>query len=240
MVQECDDVDGVAATLVLLRDSIRGAEVLLLERPSHGSFPGAWVFPGGALEASDRHAAHTAAGAAPGPDGSAEEGRPPAEDEVARWAAVRETQEETGLTVDPAAILEQACWVPPQGIPKRMRTWFFVGQAPAGEIRLSSRESVSFAWLRPEQALERHAEGTLVLVPPTWVTLFALREARSVAAALRGVRAAGVRRFASHPAPDRRAIYWSGDAAYDGDGADEPGARHRLDMRRLPWVYQRD
>lgn len=239
MAQALDDVDGVAATLVLLRDSPRGAEVLLLERPQHGSFAGVWVFPGGALEASDRLAAHRAAAsdrAVP-----LREGVEPDEDAVARWAAVRETREETGLRVEPSAIRVQACWVPPYGIPKRMRTWFFVGRAPAGEIRLSRAESVSCLWLPPAEALERHAAGCLALVPPTWVTLFALRDADTVENALVAVHAAGVRHFASHPAADKRAVYWAGDVAYDDPSAgDAPGARHRLDMRRLPWAYQRD
>lgn len=239
MAQDSDDVDGVAATLVLLRDSARGAEVLLLERPQHGSFAGVWVFPGGALEASDRLAARRAAASRRAVPQRA--GGEPAEDVVARWAAVRETREETGLSVEPAAICEQACWVPPHGIPKRMRTWFFVARAPAGEIRLSREESVSSLWLSPAEALERHATGRLALVPPTWVTLFALRDADTVENALAGVRAAGLRRFASHPAADKRAVYWAGDVAYDDASASEAqGARHRLDMHRLPWAYQRD
>jgi len=43
----------VAATIVMLRDSAGGPEVLLIERPDRGSFAGAWVFPGGKLQASD-------------------------------------------------------------------------------------------------------------------------------------------------------------------------------------------
>jgi len=46
-----DEVAGAAATVVLLRDGERGVEVLLAERPrDRGSFAGAWVFPGGAVE----------------------------------------------------------------------------------------------------------------------------------------------------------------------------------------------
>ncbi len=44
-----------AATLVLLRDSARGPEVLLLQRSPHLDFmAGAFVFPGGGVDATDR------------------------------------------------------------------------------------------------------------------------------------------------------------------------------------------
>ncbi|MGW9131827.1 NUDIX domain-containing protein [Streptomyces sp. NPDC055681] len=45
---------GDAATVVLLRDSIGGPKVLLRRRPAHGTYPGVWVFPGGAVEPGDR------------------------------------------------------------------------------------------------------------------------------------------------------------------------------------------
>lgn len=45
-----------AATLVLLRDGARGLEVLLLRRSPHAGFaPGAYVFPGGTVDAEDAH-----------------------------------------------------------------------------------------------------------------------------------------------------------------------------------------
>ncbi len=44
-----------AATVVLLRDSERGPEALLLRRPRRSRFaPDAWVFPGGVVDAEDR------------------------------------------------------------------------------------------------------------------------------------------------------------------------------------------
>ena len=79
-----DEVAGAAATVVLLRDGERGVEVLLAERPrDRGSFAGAWVFPGGAVDEAD------AAG------GSVDT------EDAARRAAVRETREEIGLAARP-------------------------------------------------------------------------------------------------------------------------------------------
>lgn len=44
-----------ASTVVLVRSGARGPEVLLLRRPSRSSFAaGAWVFPGGRVDESDR------------------------------------------------------------------------------------------------------------------------------------------------------------------------------------------
>ncbi len=92
-----------AATIVLMRDSGRGPEILLLRRARNSGFvPGAYVFPGGRVDASDADE-HTvqhldgleAAAAAERlelPDGD-----PPA---LAYYlAAVREAFEETGILV---------------------------------------------------------------------------------------------------------------------------------------------
>lgn len=46
-----------AATLILVRDSRQGVEVLMMQRTHQAAFaPGGYVFPGGALEADDDHA----------------------------------------------------------------------------------------------------------------------------------------------------------------------------------------
>jgi 8-oxo-dGTP pyrophosphatase MutT (NUDIX family) len=90
-----------AATLVLLRDSGAGLEVLLLRRSEQAGFvPGGFVFPGGLVDRSDARAAvHvrglSAAGAAARLGLVADD--PPA---IAYFvAAVRETFEESGLLV---------------------------------------------------------------------------------------------------------------------------------------------
>ncbi|HET7527512.1 MAG TPA: NUDIX domain-containing protein, partial [Burkholderiaceae bacterium] len=53
-----DVVPRAAATTLVLRDSTRGPEVLMVKRSPHASFmPGAYVFPGGAVDAGDADAA---------------------------------------------------------------------------------------------------------------------------------------------------------------------------------------
>lgn len=213
-----------AATVVLLRDGDDGPETLIVRRPSdRGSFAGAWVFPGGAVDADD-----AVAGADPGGE------------DAARNAAVRELREETALELGPDALVPFSRWHPPEGAPKRLVTWFFAAPAPAGELRLHAEELVDAAWLPPAEVLERHAAGALTLFPPTWVTLHRLRGQPSTAAALDALRGDGVPAFHGRFRADRTAIYWSDDAAYPGPdpASDEPdGPRHRLLMDGLPWRY---
>ncbi|NYJ20560.1 NUDIX hydrolase [Glaciibacter psychrotolerans] len=216
----------VAATVVLLRDGALGLEVLLLERPrDRGSFAGAWVFPGGRMDEGDHR-----------PGDPAEIG----EEELARRAGVRETREETALLVDADSVVTTAVWSPPAAAPKRFRTWFYWAAAPAGEVVLSADEIIDSAWLRPARALELHAAGTLLLVPPTWVTLQALTAFATAEAALTEARNTAVQHYATRiAAPSRGSVLlWNGDVAYADDALFEAdGGRHRLDYGALPWRY---
>jgi 8-oxo-dGTP pyrophosphatase MutT (NUDIX family) len=89
-----------AATAVLARDGARGPEVLLLRRHRASGFvPGAWVFPGGRVDAADAGSAlrtHFAAD-------------PPAEPALEYYvAALREVFEETGVLLARADAHETA------------------------------------------------------------------------------------------------------------------------------------
>ena len=250
---------GVAATVVLLRDSADGPEVLLLERPRHrGSFAGAWVFPGGGVDPDDRRTtdAATAAGRADslaGPPGStadraagvdgaaAAAARAEAIEELAaRRAAVREVREETALEVAPEALVATALWVPPLNVPKRLRTWFYLATAPPGTIVLAEDEVIDFVWLRPAVALERHASAVMTLVAPTWVTLHGLQGYESVADIVAGAVQRGLGHFETRLGASGRgpALFWAGDVAYADDAlAEQAGGRNRLEIGGLPWVY---
>lgn len=218
----------VAATVVLLRDSVEGLEVLLLERPRHrGSFAGAWVFPGGGVDDEDRLESDPA---------------DVAEETLARRGAVREVREETGLDVAGDSLVTAACWTPPAEAPRRFRTWFYWAVAPVGEIVISPEELVDYAWMRPAHALHRHGVGDLMLVPPTWVTLYELAQHASVDAALAAVRAVEAENYVTRIGQNEQGmvLYWQGDAAHAEDGSPEnEGGRHRLEVGALPWVYTR-
>ena len=218
-------VMGVAATVVLLRDGADGPEVLLLERPRHrGSFAGAWVFPGGAVDPEDGDG--DASGSEPG----------------VRRAAVREVREETGLRVTADDLVPMSCWVPPEGIPKRMRTWFFLARDPGGTLVLAPDECVDAEWMPPVEALHRHASGALTLVSPTWVTLHGLVGHCSVEEVLAAQRARLPELFTARMRGSGAGVtvFWEGDVAFTDDARrGDAGGRHRLAIGALPWVYER-
>lgn len=213
-----------AATLVLLRDGNGAIEVLLLERPDRGSFAGGWVFPGGKVESVDR-----VDGA-----GDAERG----EELTARNAAVRETAEEVGLIVAPDALAALSQWSPPRDFATRFHTWFFVAEAPEGEIVMQPSEVVDHVWIRPADALKRHGAGDLRLFPPTWVTLDTLMAYPTVDAALQSIGTRELQQYVTRQDPQRGLAMWDGDEAYDGSADTEEGPRHRLHVGSLPWRFE--
>ncbi|WP_194397852.1 NUDIX hydrolase [Microbacterium atlanticum] len=218
----------VAATVVLLRDGAGprgGLEVLMMERPDRGSFAGAWVFPGGKLEAADR---------------GADEGEP--EETVARRAAIRETREETGLIVDPRPVVTLSCWDPPPGLALRIRTWFFLATGATGTLAPAPDEVVRAEWIRPADALADHGRGGFTLYPPTWVTLHGLARHDDTASVLGAARVGGIQRFetVARRSGDGPVLLWHGDDEYEPDApAEASGSRHRLEIGSLPWRYQR-
>lgn len=153
----------LAGTVVLLREAAPGFQVLLIRRPDRGSFAGAWVFPGGKVEPGDRL------------DGASDV-------DDARRAAIRETVEEVGLAVDDLVLLSE--WQPPIEAPTRIRTWFFLAEAPDQPLSPAAAEVVEVAWLRPAEALARHGSGEWTLFPPTWITLHQLSAFTDLASAL--------------------------------------------------------
>jgi 8-oxo-dGTP pyrophosphatase MutT (NUDIX family) len=153
-----------AASIVVLRDSSDGPEVLLVQRnPKQRFMGGAWVFPGGAVHADD--ADHAA-------------------------AAIRELEEEAGVTL-PAGhpVVVWSRWITPAEVLVRFDTWFFGTEAPAGaEATVDGSECVDARWLRPTAALEAGQRDELMLVFPTIKHLEALAQMSSVADAIEKAR----------------------------------------------------
>jgi 8-oxo-dGTP pyrophosphatase MutT (NUDIX family) len=149
-----------AASIIVLRDSAEGPEVLLVQRnPAQRFMGGAWVFPGGAVHADD--ADHAA-------------------------AAIRELEEEAGIRLPPEhPVVHWSRWITPAEVTVRFDTWFFVTEAPAAaEVTVDGGECVDCRWLRPAAALEAHRRDGLMLVFPTIKHLEQLAGFRSVAQAL--------------------------------------------------------
>ena len=187
-----------AATVVLLRDQASQIEVLMLHRASQIAFGGMWVFPGGRIDEEDYPA-----------------GRDP--NIAARNAALRETQEEAGITVAAEGIVWFAHWTPPPGTPKRFATWFFAVRADAHEVTIDGGEIQNHQWLAPARAIERHAAGEIDLAPPTWVTLYQMSRFATVDAALERLRSREPRYYETRVAKRAdgvRVTMWRGDAGY--------------------------
>jgi 8-oxo-dGTP pyrophosphatase MutT (NUDIX family) len=136
-------VPRVAASVIVMRDSDDGPEVLLVQRnPAARFMGGAWVFPGGAVHDGDSGAAGT---------------------------AVRETEEEAGLDLDdPDALVPWSRWITPAQVKIRFDTWFYAARAPDGaEPKCDGEECVDVRWLRPQEALDAYQREELLLVFPT-------------------------------------------------------------------------
>ncbi|MGB5565448.1 MAG: NUDIX hydrolase [Acidimicrobiia bacterium] len=175
-----------ASTICLVRDTADGLEVLMVRRTPEARFmAGAWVFPGGAVDAIDARDAARCAVACP-------------THVMLRWlgAAVRELVEETGIWLlesgavvlpdRPAnedvysAVLERderfaggslqyfANWITPEPLPVRFDTRFFAATVPPGlEPIVDDLELVDARWIQPDGALERADAGGWDVAFPT-------------------------------------------------------------------------
>jgi 8-oxo-dGTP pyrophosphatase MutT (NUDIX family) len=154
----------LAASVIVLRDSAAGPEVLLVQRNPEASFMGgAWVFPGGAVHGEES----------------------PAE------AGLRELAEEAGIELPGRAdgLVPFSRWVTPAEVKVRFDTFFYVVEAPAGaEAVVDGAECVDATWRRPADALDGHRRGELSLVFPTIKHLEQLAEPGSVAATIAAAR----------------------------------------------------
>jgi 8-oxo-dGTP pyrophosphatase MutT (NUDIX family) len=135
-----------AATVILLRGGGERLEVLLVRRNPEARFMGgAWVFPGGAVDAGEDH----------------------------RVAGIREVREEAGVTLpDPSALVRFARWITPPQVTIRFDTLFFLAAAPDGaEPRPDGGETVDLGWFAPSEALAANEHDEIELVFPTIKTL---------------------------------------------------------------------
>ena len=199
-----------AATVLLLRDGKHGIEVLMTRRSMTASFaPGAYVFPGGGIDAADS-AAHR------------QSARRPTQGDLhltQAIAAIRESFEELGvllarhadgghvttaviaaldrkapfaaqcqargLTLAGADVFVLAHWITDRDLPRRFDVPFLVARMPEGQEPVAD-ESEQFEpeWIRPADALAKHAAGNFFIIFPTIRTLERLQHYPSVDAVL--------------------------------------------------------
>lgn len=203
-----------AATVLLLRSAPGdGAlEVLMTRRSASASFaPGAYVFPGGGIDALDADPATHAAAAR----------RATQSDEhlTQAIAAIRESFEELGILLarhadgrtagaeDIAALdrhrpLAAQCqarglvlaadrvyvlarWTADRDLPRRFDVPFLVARMPEGQTPVADeKEQFEPVWVRPADALERHGAGNFFMIFPTIRTLQRLAKFASADAVL--------------------------------------------------------
>ena len=214
-----------AATVVPIRDTDAGMEVLLLRRSSAGAFGGMWVFPGGKVDEAD--------GA--GVDGSEAE-----ELARARAAAVREAREEAGIELVPSSLVRLSFWLPPPEAPRRYATWFFIAPFQGGpDVVVDLGEIKEHRWLTPAAAMRLRDLGRIELAPPTFTTLWWLSLRSECAAAMSDAAASEPGRFETHVAFTSDglvgATLWAGDAGYEDCDMEKPGPRRRLIMSPDGW-----
>ena len=208
-----------AATVLLLRDAAHGMEVLMTRRSMTASFiPGAYVFPGGGIDAADalahekgeafctRRSTQSAlqlTQAVAAIRESFEElgvllarhanGSYASTDDIAaldRQAPFAEQCEERGLRLAANEVFVLARWVADRVGPRRFDTLFMVARMPEGQEPVAD-ESEQFdpVWVRPADALARHATGNFLMIFPTIRTLQRLQDYASVAAVLQACAA---------------------------------------------------
>jgi 8-oxo-dGTP pyrophosphatase MutT (NUDIX family) len=193
-----ESVPRQAATVIVLRGGSDALELLLVKRnPASRFMGGAWVFPGGAVDA------HEGEG-----------------DEAHRICAVRELDEEAGIAgVDPAALVKYSRWITPAQVKIRFDTHFFLAPLPEGaEPRIDGAEIVDHGWFTPQGALDAHRAGEILLVFPTIKHLeqfsaFPSADALVAHAAAHDVRPVQPRIVLSG---ETARVLLPGDAGYDG------------------------
>ena len=202
-----------AATVLLLRDGPHGLEVLMTRRAMTASFaPGAYVFPGGGIDAADAQAHALAARRATQSDNQLTQA----------IAAIRESFEELGILLArhgdgrmaddsdiaaldrhaPAVEFAQQCqqhgltlaadqvfllahWITDRDLPRRFDVPFLVARMPDGQTPVADdKEQFEPVWVRPADALSRHAAGDFFIIFPTIRTLERLQHFADVPSVL--------------------------------------------------------
>jgi recombination protein RecT len=196
--------------VLLLRDTHAGLEVLMTRRSSTASFvPGAYVFPGGGIDAADG-CCHALAQRRATQDAQAL---------TEAIAAIRESFEELGvllarhadgswatqaeiagmdrqgdfgaqcaargLTLAASDVHVLARWITDRDLPKRFDVPFLVARVPPEQTPVADEtEQFEPVWVRPFDALARHQAGSFFMIYPTIVTLERLQNLATVDAVL--------------------------------------------------------
>jgi 8-oxo-dGTP pyrophosphatase MutT (NUDIX family) len=213
-------------------DTPAGLKTLLLRRNRSLEFAGGyWVFPGGRVDVADQDPRATDSPLA-----------------AVQNAAVRETHEEAGLTIDRTSLVYFSHWITPAAHTKRFATWFFLAPVAASQlenVEIDGGEIHEHRWLTPLEGMAASDTGKLSMLPPTYVTLARLAKFESVAALLAYHRERSPVMFQSkriepqQPGDPVTTLY-HGDAGYETGDVNAVGSRHRLEAYGDRRIYLND
>jgi 8-oxo-dGTP pyrophosphatase MutT (NUDIX family) len=174
-----------AASAIVLRDG--PLEVLMLQRHAGASFmPNVWVFPGGMTEPDDRELAtidldvmkitairETFEESGVWLGGNLEEVERVRVQLHAGELTFRELLAASPVSLD--QLVYTSRWITPVGVPKRFDTWFFLAHVARDAVASAElRETTAVQWIRPGEALAKHAAKEMQMVFPTLRNLEAL------------------------------------------------------------------
>ena len=186
-----------AATVLLMRDTPDGPQVLMTRRSANASFaPNAYVFPGGGIDAADAAALHQSTRRPTQSDGALtqaiaamresfeELGILLARHADGRWATEDDAQaldrqgdfyaqiSQYGLTLAGADVFMLAHWVTDPDLPRRFDVPFLVARMPESQTPVpDNAEQFEPVWVSPAHALVEHVAGRFFMIFPTIRTL---------------------------------------------------------------------
>jgi len=221
-----------AAGVILLRQPKPEAafDVLLLKRnPELKVHGGHWVFPGGKFDAEDYRALKLSPSAI-------DIRHPPvlSQDDylqVAQQAALRETQEETGIILEQQSLAYHSRWLTPKALSKRFDTCFFIAETTGQDVIVDGSEIVDYQWITATASLALHQERKITMPPATFVTLSRLSEFIHAKTAIEVLS-----KNVAHYRPKLITIdkglcsLYEDDAGYEHEDYLAEGKRHRLNM----------
>ena len=200
-------------------------EVLLIRRSKGSSFGGAWVFPGGKVDEKDIDVKDKDV------------------DARLRRAAQREVLEETGLVIDAEQLQSFNHWTTPVQEKRRFATQFYIGVLnDQQQVQVDEREIDAYQWLTPQQALEVHKQGELMLLPPTMISIKFLEKFKDITTlqtAMMDYQPVYIQPEIVQTQQGFCALL-SGDAGYDSADPSFNSPMHRLLLNEGHWQYIRE
>jgi len=233
-----------SASILLIRDSREGLEVLMMQRARSMAFaPGAFVFPGGKVDPSDARRSLWRAHI------TSRTWSTGCADMPFRIAALRELWEEVGILystginrcpgphVDMRLWLKTrrarlatdnlvpfARWITPEAMPKRYDTMFYVAPVLGTAFeRADGNEAISARWVNVRRLLADWHSGEIPLMFPTRMNLMKLSQRDTVQGALHHARTTPVAEVLPVTTQDGRArkVSIAGGAGFGAAAATE-------------------